>query len=141
MISKVFKFLTFNLEFQKFFSINRTIFYHRRSEQFWEQNRSETKYHFFSKLNINKNCLPIIFHRFWFGKNIIFLPFIFSTLNVDKNLRWLIEDWWAFFNNFRAVRSNVSGGWGGMIAPPPLTVYWNRVLPRHFLGIKIWQWN
>ena len=32
------KFLAFSPEFQKFFSINRTIFSHRRSEQFWWQN-------------------------------------------------------------------------------------------------------
>ena len=32
------KFLAFSLEFQKFFSITRTIFSHSRSEQFWQQN-------------------------------------------------------------------------------------------------------
>ena len=32
------KFSAFSLEFQKFFSITRTMFSHSRSEQFWEQN-------------------------------------------------------------------------------------------------------
>ena len=32
------KFSAFSLEFQKFFSITRTIFSHSRSEQFWKQN-------------------------------------------------------------------------------------------------------
>ena len=35
MISKILKFSAFNLEFQNFFSITRTIFSHSRSEQFW----------------------------------------------------------------------------------------------------------
>ena len=34
---KIFKFLAFNLEFQKIFWINRTIFSHRKSERFWKQ--------------------------------------------------------------------------------------------------------
>ena len=38
MISKICKFSAFSLEFQKFFSITRTIFSHSRSEQFWQQN-------------------------------------------------------------------------------------------------------
>ena len=38
LIQNFCKFSAFSLEFQKFFSITRTIFSHSRSEQFWYQN-------------------------------------------------------------------------------------------------------
>ena len=38
MFCKFCKFLAFSLEFQKFFSITRTIFSHSRTENFWQQN-------------------------------------------------------------------------------------------------------
>ena len=37
-VSKILQILGLSLEFQKFFSITRTIFSHSRSEQFWWQN-------------------------------------------------------------------------------------------------------
>ena len=41
---KVCKFSVFILEFQKFFSVNRTFFSHSRSEQCWKQNTNNKKW-------------------------------------------------------------------------------------------------
>ena len=53
---KFWKFLVFSFEFNKFFSITKTIFSHSRSEQFWKQN---TKY---------VHILLFLFSKVFYGK-------------------------------------------------------------------------